>query len=623
MSKKHFRNISMGGLVGSVLLLFLLFINDEVHAAWVFRDSSAVNLIAVCRDGVYMGVGHDGSLVGENINVTFTLQPGGQVIASEDFVPPPSSNPGDPPYAGYYYLYWDAAYQPLSVGAVVETDALSPQTVADCLVDPEDVPASTTFTYQGRLDEEGNAVNGVYDFRFRLFNEAGGGRQVGPTVWKEDVTVTNGLFTLELDFGGETFNGHARWLQIGVRPGPDTGNPTVLSPRQPLTAVPIAHTLRAGAVISGSLPDQSILRLKNNIGNALQIESGFYGVQVQSAAEAGIIVESSVVDGIRIESAGQYGLEVSNTGSSAITVYSPGDSGLTVSGAGGDGVAVYSPDSSGFYAGSPANSGLSVYSAGDDGVNVYSATDDGLAVSYAGNDGLYIFDAGDDGIDISTAATNGLYIGTAGYKGVYVNAPVSDGLWVSSAGSDGIDVAGTAYAGAFYGDIYVSGSCVGCLMAQFGVNTSDTELLPGDVVTLRGLQANPYGGLAILPEVGPAQSGQAILGVVQGTAEVDQVEEPRPGQPAQRLVPREGTAVPGAYITIVTHGVMQVNVPASDQPILAGSRLTVSENGQLRALLHTEVNGIRLEEDLPVVGTALEALSAGQAGLIWVLVSPH
>ncbi len=101
----------------------------------------------------------------------------------------------------------------------------------------------TAFTYQGRLLDGGKPANGPFDFRFRLFDAASGGSQVGTTVTLNDVQVTNGLFTVALDFGAGAFKGDARWLEIAVRPGNSTGAYTTLSPRQPLRPAPYALAL--------------------------------------------------------------------------------------------------------------------------------------------------------------------------------------------------------------------------------------------------------------------------------------------------------------------------------------------------------------------------------------------
>jgi hypothetical protein len=54
--------------------------------------------------------------------------------------------------------------------------------------------------------------------------------------------VTNGLFTVQLDFGAGAFQGDARWLQIAVKCAGDASY-TTLSPRQPLTPAPYALAL--------------------------------------------------------------------------------------------------------------------------------------------------------------------------------------------------------------------------------------------------------------------------------------------------------------------------------------------------------------------------------------------
>lgn len=94
-------------------------------------------------------------------------------------------------------------------------------------------------------------MTGLQDFEFRLFNAAAGGAQQGATIPVADWGVTNGLFTVPLDFGAAAFPGADRWLQIAVRAGANTGSYTTLSPRQQITSTPYAVTARG---ISGTLP---------------------------------------------------------------------------------------------------------------------------------------------------------------------------------------------------------------------------------------------------------------------------------------------------------------------------------------------------------------------------------
>ncbi|HMY73934.1 MAG TPA: hypothetical protein PLQ88_19105, partial [Blastocatellia bacterium] len=98
----------------------------------------------------------------------------------------------------------------------------------------------TAFTHQGRLTDNGAAANGLYDLQFAVFDAVSAGTQQGATLTLDDVQVTGGVFTVTLDFGTTPFNGAARWLQISVRPGANTGAFTVLTPRQPLSATPYA-----------------------------------------------------------------------------------------------------------------------------------------------------------------------------------------------------------------------------------------------------------------------------------------------------------------------------------------------------------------------------------------------
>jgi hypothetical protein len=100
---------------------------------------------------------------------------------------------------------------------------------------------STTFTYQGSLSDGGNPANGNYDFEFRLYDDADDGTLMG-TDTETDVPVTDGLFTVQLDYG-EVFTGTARFLEIGVRLGDSDGAYTTLEPRQPLNPAPYALAL--------------------------------------------------------------------------------------------------------------------------------------------------------------------------------------------------------------------------------------------------------------------------------------------------------------------------------------------------------------------------------------------
>ncbi len=104
----------------------------------------------------------------------------------------------------------------------------------------------TAFTYQGRLTDGGSPANGAYDFQFKLYDASTGGSQVGGTVTKSGVSVSNGLFSVELDFG-DVFDGTALWLEVAVKK-PSESSYTTLG-RQKLTAAPYAaYARKAGSV---------------------------------------------------------------------------------------------------------------------------------------------------------------------------------------------------------------------------------------------------------------------------------------------------------------------------------------------------------------------------------------
>ena len=96
----------------------------------------------------------------------------------------------------------------------------------------------TAFTYQGRLNSGGSPAGGSYDLTFTLFNASSGPGQVGTVVTNTGTVVSNGLFTVTIDFGAN-FPGADRWLEIGVRTN-GGGAFATLAPRQQLTPTPYA-----------------------------------------------------------------------------------------------------------------------------------------------------------------------------------------------------------------------------------------------------------------------------------------------------------------------------------------------------------------------------------------------
>jgi len=109
------------------------------------------------------------------------------------------------------------------------------------------------FTYQGRLSSGGSPANGSYDLRFRLASDPLANNYVGAPAFSNAVSVTDGLFTVVLDFGPGIFNGSNLWLEVDVRTNGGASY-TVLSPLQALTPTPYAIMANSASNLLGSLP---------------------------------------------------------------------------------------------------------------------------------------------------------------------------------------------------------------------------------------------------------------------------------------------------------------------------------------------------------------------------------
>ncbi len=164
---------------------------------------------------------------------------------------------------------------------------------------PAQVPLSSEFTYQGLLNASGQPAITTADFQFSLYDAISEGAQIGATISRESVGVTNGIFTLSLDFGPAAFSGQARWLQVAVRSPAGVGGFNTLAPRQPVTATPNAtyssNTRGISVDNSGRVgvgmtpPPQSFARL-NVAGNvAVTQGAGFFALNAAGTnAVAGI-----------------------------------------------------------------------------------------------------------------------------------------------------------------------------------------------------------------------------------------------------------------------------------------------------------------------------------------------
>lgn len=99
---------------------------------------------------------------------------------------------------------------------------------------------TSAFNYQGRLNDGSSPANGTFDFQFKIFSLIAGGTQVGSTIDRPGVTVINGVFSTQLDFGSAPFISGNRFLEISVRPAGSSNPYVILGARQQILAVPFA-----------------------------------------------------------------------------------------------------------------------------------------------------------------------------------------------------------------------------------------------------------------------------------------------------------------------------------------------------------------------------------------------
>ena len=146
----------------------------------------------------------------------------------------------------------------------------------------------TVFTYQGRLNNNNGPVGGNFDLTFQLYDSVANGNVVTAPLTNSPTTVSNGLFTVLLDFGN-VFNGNARWLEIGVRTNGFPNAFTLLVPRQPLTPTPYAifagnasnavstSIANLANALSGPLPQTNFTGSFSNAVNLTSAANSFNG----------------------------------------------------------------------------------------------------------------------------------------------------------------------------------------------------------------------------------------------------------------------------------------------------------------------------------------------------------
>lgn len=261
-------------------------------------------------------------------------------------------------------------------GAMAQNDGPETPTITRASV-------GTSFTYQGFLSESGGPADGLYAFKFRLFDALTIGAQVGSTLTKTGVTVENGYFTVELDFGN-VYDGTALWLDLQVKRNA-AASYTTLTPRQPVTAAPYA------------LYAEDVGYHTHMWQQWMSSDPVHWGLQIQNTAtsgtKGGIYAETKSPTG-----KGVHGSSLATTGTGAgVAGGSLSPDGRGVYGSGGTGVfgetwwsegtAVHAEDFStsgssyGLFAETHSSNGIAGYfmNSGVNGTAIYAESDGGTA----------------------------------------------------------------------------------------------------------------------------------------------------------------------------------------------------------------------------------------------------
>jgi len=165
-------------------------------------------------------------------------------------------------------------------------------------------PVGTAFTYQGQMQTDSGPANGLYDFRFALFDAASLGAPLAAPVTNSAVVVSNGYFSVALDFGAAF--AEARWLDIGVRTNGSPTPFTSLTPRQAITPTPNAIV---ASQLSGTLADAqlgtnvALLNRNNQAFTGNNTFAGSVGIGTTSPTER-LHIASGSAPALRVENLG-------------------------------------------------------------------------------------------------------------------------------------------------------------------------------------------------------------------------------------------------------------------------------------------------------------------------------
>jgi hypothetical protein len=309
--------------------------------------------------------------------------------------------------------------------------------------------AGSAFTYQGQLQLNGQPLTTECTFVFSLWDALSGGTQHGDSVELNDVVVTNGLFTVQLDFGGAALVSGNRWLQtaVGCEGGPMLGT---LSPRQPLTSAPYAYradTVAASAVGASQIAPDAVTSAKIADGTITAADVDTSSLQRRVTGNCALNMAMSYIEAdgtVGCTATGGLTLPYLALGSDSSPLFSASNtgSGAGLQGLSTSGIGVWGKVGGGSGLGPIAPPG--VYGDAASSPGVYGTSNSG-----AGALGQSVSNTGVGGVSTSGSGVTGGSTSGSGVRGTTgrADAIVDAGVVGESTGNNGIGVRGVANTG--------------------------------------------------------------------------------------------------------------------------------------------------------------------------------
>ncbi len=176
---------------------------------------------------------------------------------------------------------------------------------------------ASKISFQGVLKEGGNPVNGTRNMVFRLYSDNTCTTKVGSDITKNNVSLSNGLFSVDLDVPAVQFNGQALWIQVEI------GGTKMAC--QEILPVPYAIGLMPGATVRDA--DSSVNLNSLRLLQPFPAYWGKYGMYVSSTGSAASTTYYGVYGSGKHY--GVYGESTDGTG-----VYAKSTSGVAIKAAG-------------------------------------------------------------------------------------------------------------------------------------------------------------------------------------------------------------------------------------------------------------------------------------------------